>query len=81
MNYIYLEAGSGALEPVPSEIIKAVREEIDVFQIVGGGIKTPEVASEVVRAGADIVVTGTLVETSDKLKEDMSNLIKSIHSG
>jgi phosphoglycerol geranylgeranyltransferase len=81
MNYIYLEAGSGASEPVPSEIIKAVRDEIDVFQIVGGGIKTPEVASEVVRAGADIVVTGTLVETSEKLKEEMSNLIKSIHSG
>ena len=81
MSYIYLEAGSGASEPVPSEIIRAVRDEIDVFQIVGGGIKTPESASEVVRAGADIVVTGTLVETSEKLKEDMSNLIKSIHSG
>ena len=81
MNYIYLEAGSGASQPVPSEIIRAVRDEIDVFQIVGGGIKTPEAASEVVRAGADIVVTGTLVETSEKLKEDMSNLIQAIHSG
>tara|TARA_X000001036_G_scaffold88318_1_gene80436 strand:- start:371 stop:1108 length:738 start_codon:yes stop_codon:yes gene_type:complete len=81
MSYIYLEAGSGASQPVPSEIIRAVRDEIDVFQIVGGGIKTPEAALEVVRAGADIVVTGTLVETSDKLKEDMSKLIKSIHSG
>ena len=81
MSYIYLEAGSGASQPVPSEIIKAVRDEIDVFQIVGGGIKTPESASEVVRAGADIVVTGTLVEISEKLKEDMSNLIQAIHSG
>ena len=81
MSYIYLEAGSGASQPVPSEIIRAVRDEIDVFQIVGGGIKTPETALEVVKAGADIVVTGTLVETSEKLKEDMSKLIKSIHSG
>jgi phosphoglycerol geranylgeranyltransferase len=81
MSYIYLEAGSGASQPVPSEIIRAVRDEIDVFQIVGGGIRTPEAASEVVKAGADIVVTGTLVETSKKLKEDMSSLIKSIHSG
>jgi phosphoglycerol geranylgeranyltransferase len=81
MNYIYLEAGSGASEPVPSEIIRAVKNEIDVLQIVGGGIRTPESASEVVKAGADIVVTGTLVETSEKLKEDMSNLIKAIHSG
>ena len=81
MSYIYLEAGSGASQPVPSEIIRAVRDEIDVFQIVGGGIKTSEAALEVVKAGADIVVTGTLVETSEKLKEDMSKLIKSIHSG
>jgi len=81
MSYIYLEAGSGASQPVPSEIIRAVRDEIDVFQIVGGGIKTPEAALEVVNAGADIVVTGTLVETSEKLKEDMSKLIDSIHSG
>ena len=81
MSYIYLEAGSGASQPVPSEIIRAVRDEIDVFQIVGGGIKTPKAALEVVKAGADIVVTGTLVETSEKLKEDMSKLIKSIHSG
>lgn len=81
MSYIYLEAGSGASQPVPSEIIRAVRDEIDVFQIVGGGIKTPKAALEVVKAGADIVVTGTLVETSEKLKDDMSKLIKSIHSG
>ena len=32
-------------------------------------------------AGADIIVTGTLVETSNKLKEEMSSLIKIIHSG
>ena len=81
MRYIYLEAGSGASNPVPSEIVSAVRNEIEVLLIVGGGIRTPKTASEAVKAGADIIVTGTLVETSHKLKEEMSTLIKAVHSG
>ena len=81
MNYIYLEAGSGASAPVPAEIVKAVRDEIEVLLIVGGGIRSLEDASVAVKAGADIIVTGTLVETSNKLKEDMSQLIEIIHSG
>ena len=81
MRYIYLEAGSGASKPVPSEIVKAVRNEVETLLIVGGGIRTPAAASEAVKAGADIIVTGTLVETSRKLKEEMSTLIKAVHSG
>lgn len=80
MKYIYLEAGSGASEPVPKEIISAVRKSIDVLLIVGGGIRNPELAAQVVQAGADIVVTGTLIETSNKLLKDVSLLINSIHS-
>jgi len=80
MKYIYLEAGSGALEPVPGAIISAVKNATEVILIVGGGIRTPQAASKAVAAGADIIVTGTLVETSDRLKDDMSLLIKSIHS-
>ena len=81
MRYIYLEAGSGASNPVPYEIVKAVRKEVEALLIVGGGILTPSAASQAVKAGADIIVTGTLVETSRKLKEEMSSLIKAVHSG
>ena len=81
MNYIYLEAGSGASAPVPAEIVKAVRDEIEVLLLVGGGIRSPEDPSAAVQAGPDIIVTGTLVETSNKLKEEMSQLIEIIHSG
>ena len=80
MKFIYLEAGSGASEPVPDSIIKYVRESIDVTLIVGGGIRTAESARKVVTAGADIVVTGSLVETSKSLKEEMTALISAIHS-
>ena len=81
MNYIYLEAGSGAGDPVPPAIVQSVRDEIEALLIVGGGIRSPKDALAAVKAGADIIVTGTLVETSNKLKEEMSQLIETIHSG
>lgn len=62
MKLVYLEAGSGAPDPVPLEMVRAVKASLDVPLIVGGGIRTPEAASAVARAGADIIVTGTVVE-------------------
>ena len=60
---IYLEAGSGALNPVSPEIIKSVREHTSVTLIVGGGIRTPEAMNAAYTAGADIVVIGNHFES------------------
>lgn len=65
MKYVYLEAGSGAKNPVSPEIIKAVKAEISVPLIVGGGIRTPEYAKTLVEAGADFIVVGNVLEKSD----------------
>jgi len=65
MRYVYLEAGSGAKNPVSPEIIKAVKAEISVPLIVGGGIRTPEYAKTLVEAGADFIVVGNVLEKSD----------------
>ncbi len=59
---VYLEAGSGARQPVRKEVIAAVRAEIDVPLIVGGGISTPEQMRQAFQAGADIVVIGNHLE-------------------
>ena len=70
MNLIYLEAGSGAKEPVATGIVEAVSDAVDVPLIVGGGIRSPETASETVNAGASIIVTGTIIELhSNRMKE------------
>ena len=61
---LYLEAGSGAGEPVPAELITAACEA-GVPVIAGGGIRTPEAARAAVAAGARLVVTGTVVEDGD----------------
>jgi phosphoglycerol geranylgeranyltransferase len=62
MKLVYLEAGSGVKKPVPEEMISMVKKTIDIPLIVGGGIKTGKDAHAVVKAGADIIVTGTIVE-------------------
>ena len=59
---IYLEAGSGAITPVSTEIIKAVRAHTSIKLIVGGGIRTPEAMQAAYDAGADMVVIGNHFE-------------------
>jgi len=62
MRFVYLEAGSGAKSPPPSDMIKMVKEATYIPLIVGGGMRTGEQVKEAVDAGADIIVTGTLLE-------------------
>lgn len=59
---LYLEAGSGAKNAVPLEIIKKVSERISVPLIVGGGIRSKKQIDEAFSAGADLVVIGTAFE-------------------
>lgn len=77
MRFVYLEAGSGAKQPVPSEMIKLVKSVISIPLIVGGGIKTGEQVKEIVGAGADIIVTGTVVEEF-KVKDKIGELVKNM---
>ena len=68
MKCVYLEAGSGADRPVPPPMIREVKDRIDIPLIVGGGIRDADSARHTADAGADAIVTGTVVE------EDMGEL-------
>ncbi|PVW17390.1 geranylgeranylglyceryl/heptaprenylglyceryl phosphate synthase [Marixanthomonas spongiae] len=59
---IYLEAGSGAINPVKPKIISEVKKAISMPLIVGGGIKTDVQKKAAYNAGADMVVMGTVFE-------------------
>ncbi len=65
MKLVYLEAGSGAIESVPDEMVKAVSDVCSIPIIVGGGIKTPQAARNKVENGASIVVTGNFFENEN----------------
>jgi phosphoglycerol geranylgeranyltransferase len=62
MRFVYLEAGSGAKEPVDPEMIKRVSSTIDIPVIVGGGIRTASQAELIAKSGASAIVTGTVLE-------------------
>lgn len=66
MHAVFLEAGSGADLPVPTEMVQFVAENIDIPILVGGGIRSPEDAARRAKF-ADVVVVGNLFEKSDKL--------------
>jgi phosphoglycerol geranylgeranyltransferase len=80
MHYIYLEAGSGADSPIPAAMVGAVKQSVgeETKVIVGGGIRTGEVAARLVKAGADMIVTGTIVEQVSDIKSKISELVGAV---
>jgi len=79
MRFVYLEAGSGAISNVKPEMVKEVRKVFGGTLIVGGGIKDPKIARSLVRAGADVLVIGTLLEKKGSLKR-LAEISKSIQN-
>ena len=62
---IYLEAGSGARDYVNATMIREVRSQISIPLIVGGGIENGDQIRETYRAGADIIVVGSVIEQGE----------------
>lgn len=67
LKIVYFEAGSGADRPVDPRMISAIKQHISIPLIIGGGVRTPEAAAAAREAGADIIITGTLLEQCDDL--------------
>jgi phosphoglycerol geranylgeranyltransferase len=76
LKAIYMDAGSGAKQPIPSALIRNVSESIDIPLIVGGGIRTAEKALENLKAGADVVVIGNAIEENPHLLSEISAAIR-----
>lgn len=76
MKLIFMDAGSGALNTVPPQMIQEVRSSITIPLIVGGGIRKPQHAAQIVKAGADVIVVGNALEQSPDLIFDFASAIK-----
>lgn len=77
LRLLYLDAGSGAARPVPLSMISRVSEEVSLPIMVGGGITTPEIAANICRAGADIIVVGTAIEKDLAVIPEIAGAIRS----
>lgn len=79
LQYIYLDAGSGAMHAVPGSMIRQVKETVSVPVIVGGGIRTPEDAQRALTAGADVIVVGNAIEKDPGLLKEIAQTVASFH--
>ncbi|MEI6059158.1 MAG: geranylgeranylglyceryl/heptaprenylglyceryl phosphate synthase [Bacteroidota bacterium] len=77
LKMIYLEAGSGAINPVSKEMVEQVKQNISIPLLAGGGLNTPEKTREIALAGADIIVVGTAFEKNSGL---ISEIADAVHS-
>lgn len=75
MKLIYMDAGSGAKNPIPAAMIQAVKGQVNIPLIVGGGIRDAEQASKTAKAGADIIVVGNAIEKDIALVREIGQAI------
>ncbi len=76
LKLIYLEAGSGAKQPVSLNMISEVKKSVDIPLIVGGGIRESDIAAQMCRAGADIIVAGNSLEEDPALLFEITAAVK-----
>ncbi len=67
LSCIFMDAGSGASQPIKPEMIRAVHQNTSIPLIIGGGINTPEQLRQAYENGANIVVIGNALETNPDL--------------
>lgn len=67
LRTLYMDAGSGAIYPIPTEMVHAVKQNTSIPLIIGGGIRTAEDAAEIWEGGADVITIGNAAETRPEL--------------
>lgn len=80
LKNMFLDAGSGALYPVPAETIAAVSRSVDTPIIVGGGINSFEKAHAALSAGADVIVVGNGIEQNPGLLPEIAACVKAFNA-
>ena len=79
MRLIYIDAGSGADEPISQKVISSVKANISIPLIVGGGLNSKEKIKRAFDAGADLVVIGNGVQKNLDLMTEASNLVQMLN--
>lgn len=76
MKMIYMDGGSGAHNPVPVEMITAVKKSLDIPLMIGGGLNTSQKVANACQAGADIVVIGNALEKDLGLMQEFASIVR-----
>jgi len=65
---------------IPLDMVKAVKSSISIPYIAAGGIRTPEEAKNVMKAGADIIQVGTAFEREGSINK-IKDMVKAVREG
>jgi len=79
LKTIYMDAGSGALNPISEKMIESVRKNVSLPVIIGGGIRTAEKAVATCKAGADVVVVGNAIEKDPGLLKTIAEAVHKLN--
>lgn len=74
LKMIYLDAGSGAAQPISSKMISMVRKSVALPLIIGGGIDNKHKAARAFEAGADVIVIDQGIEENPELLAEVAEL-------
>lgn len=80
LKLVYLEAGSGAENMVPDEMVRRVSTDSALPVVVGGGIRSPRDVAAKVNAGASFIVVGNHLEDREN-NFDLDAFVKAAHNG
>ena len=79
-SLLYLEAGSGADEPVHPDLIAKAATVEGLTLLVGGGLRTASDVRQAVSAGAKWIVTGTITEDASSMDELRQRLLTMVNA-
>jgi len=79
MKLIYMDAGSGAQNPISSKMITAVKHQLDIPLMIGGGLNNTSKIKTACQAGADIVVVGNALEKDITMLQDFDAVVRSFN--
>lgn len=80
LKIIFMDAGSGADNHVPTKMIEEVRKAVNIPIVIGGGINTGLKAKVILEAGADIIVVGNGIEKNFELIKEISEVVQALNS-
>ena len=78
LKIIYLDGGSGAKQAISTSMVEAVKNNISVPLIVGGGIRSGDTARDLCKAGADLIVVGNAIEGNQKIIPEIAGAIQKV---
>ncbi len=80
LKLIFMDAGSGAERIVPEDMIRFVKDSIDIPVVIGGGIRDANQLRKVFEAGADVAVVGNRFEEDPDLIAEFTEVVKQLNA-